>query len=242
MLTRRLTGKSEALSAQQKIIAQLMKVHPSHSEHILRSECAHPFICVHTPGDRIRGGACGAFNLPWMEYRICPFCGDCEAVVRDPNIVRRTNDEMCRRKFAIRDHAPIQKINEEDFLEILSFRRPSQRKGADEEKGCHEGSPLQLAIKKYIAMLSELRNTCTHDHVYTYAQDDLLHRMRISTSQHLICSSCGLEEILKESPSQTRRLGERTGSILSKKKPVRAISEEELRHLRTHFSPIPCQI
>lgn len=242
MLTRRLTGKSEALSAQQKIIAQLMKVHPSHSEHILRSECAHPFICVYTPGDRIRGGACGAFNLPWMEYRICPFCGDCEAVVRDPNIVRRTNDEMCRRKFAIRDHAPIQKINEEDFLEILSFRRPSQRKGADEEKGCHEGSPLQLAIKKYIAMLSELRNTCTHDHVYAYKQDDLLHHLRISTSQRIICSSCGLEEVIKGSPSRTRRMLEKTRSILAEKKPDREINEEELHSIRAHFSPTPCRI
>lgn len=242
MFNKNLThAENDTLSAQQKRIKAIIDQDRSRSSVVLKTECAHPFICVHAPGERIEHRV-SAYGLPWIEYRICPFCGDCETVMRDQSIVRRTNDEMCRRKFAIRDHAPIQKINEEDFLEILSFRRPSQRKGANEEKGCHEGSPLQLAIKKYIAMLSELRNTCTHDHVYTYAQDDLLHRMRISTSQHLICSSCGLEEILKESPSQTRRLGERTGSILSKKKPVRAISEEELRHLRTHFSPIPCQI
>ncbi len=240
MHARRPLEKNDTLSAQQKIIKQLIESNP-YSQDILRSECTHPFICIYVPGERIEYRI-SAYNLPWMEYRICPFCGDCEAVTRDPNIVQRTNDEMIRRRFAIRDHAPVRKIDEQVFFEILSSWRTSQRKGLGGQKERNEGTSLRSAIDQYKRTLSEFQCTCTHDNIYALKQDDLLHNIGISTSQILVCSSCGLEEVLKGSPSRTRRIIEKTLSTLSKKKPEREISEEELHRIRAHFSPIPCRI
>lgn len=242
MFNKNLThAENDTLSAQQKRIKAIIDQDRSRSSVVLKTECAHPFICVHAPGERIEHRV-STYGLPWIEYRICPFCGDCETVMRDQSIVRRTNDELCRKKFAIRDHAPIRKINEEEFLSILSAHGTTRAGKGSEKIRWHQESLLRSAIKQYNTTLLALQKACAHDHVYAHKQDDMLHRMRISTSEYLICPSCGLEEMLKESLSQTRRIIEKTLGILSKKKPDRTISEEELHRIRAHFSPIPCRI
>lgn len=234
-------AENSTLSEQQKHIKAVIDQDRARSSIILKTECTHPFICVHAPGERIEHRV-SAYGLPWIEYRICPFCGDCETVMRDPNIVRRTNDEMCRKKFATRDHVPIRKINEEEFLNILSAHGISRAEKRPEKIVWQQEPHLRSLIEEYNTTLLGIQKLCAHDHVYAYKQDDMLHRMGVSTSEHRICPSCGLEEVLKGSSSRTRRIIEKTISILSKKNPDREITEEELHRIREHFSPIPCRI